>query len=62
MVPQPGQELNAPENEGWQHPLSRRGLVKYMLLGFSTLATAGDALTPISGSDSPVQARRRQPT
>jgi cytochrome b6-f complex iron-sulfur subunit len=28
-------------------PVSRRGLIKYVLLGFSTLATAGGVLTPI---------------
>jgi cytochrome b6-f complex iron-sulfur subunit len=28
-------------------PLSRRGLLKYTLLGFSALATAGGVLTPI---------------
>lgn len=39
--------LDAPENEGWQQPLSRRGLFKYILLGFSALATAGGVLTPV---------------
>jgi cytochrome b6-f complex iron-sulfur subunit len=32
---------------GLDQPVSRRGLLKYMLLGFSTVATAGGVLTPI---------------
>jgi cytochrome b6-f complex iron-sulfur subunit len=28
-------------------PVSRRGLIKYLLLGFSALATAGGVLTPV---------------
>jgi cytochrome b6-f complex iron-sulfur subunit len=31
----------------WNEPVSRRGLLKYLLLGFSALATAGGVLTPI---------------
>jgi cytochrome b6-f complex iron-sulfur subunit len=31
----------------WNEPVSRRGLIKYALLGFSALATAGGVLTPI---------------
>ncbi|MGD2205403.1 MAG: Rieske (2Fe-2S) protein [Anaerolineae bacterium] len=33
--------------EGLDRPLSRRGLLKYILLGFSALATVGGVLTPI---------------
>lgn len=35
------------ENETLDQPVSRRGLLKYVLLGFSTLAAAGGVLTPI---------------
>lgn len=30
-----------------EQPVSRRGLLKYILLGFSTLATVGGVLTPV---------------
>jgi cytochrome b6-f complex iron-sulfur subunit len=33
--------------EGLDQPISRRGLFKYLLLGFSALASAGGVLTPI---------------
>jgi cytochrome b6-f complex iron-sulfur subunit len=33
--------------EGLDQPVSRRGLLKYLLLGFSAVATAGGVLTPI---------------
>ncbi len=35
------------EEKALDQPVSRRGLLKYVLLGFSTLATAGGVLTPI---------------
>jgi cytochrome b6-f complex iron-sulfur subunit len=34
-------------SESVNEPLSRRGFIKYALLGFSALATAGGVLTPI---------------
>jgi cytochrome b6-f complex iron-sulfur subunit len=38
---------NMTETGPLDSPVSRRGLVKYVLLGFSALATAGGVLTPI---------------
>jgi cytochrome b6-f complex iron-sulfur subunit len=35
------------ENGMTDQPVSRRGFLKYLLLGFSTLATAGGVLAPI---------------
>lgn len=39
--------MNTAETGPLQGPVSRRGLFKYVLLGFSALATAGGVLTPI---------------
>jgi len=39
--------MNSAGGEEPGHDISRRGFVKYVLLGFSALATAGGALTPI---------------
>jgi cytochrome b6-f complex iron-sulfur subunit len=43
--------MNEAANEGMDRmlnqPISRRGLVKYILLAFSAVATAGGVLTPI---------------
>ncbi len=35
------------QDEPLNQPVSRRGFLKYLLLGFSALATAGGVLTPI---------------
>jgi cytochrome b6-f complex iron-sulfur subunit len=41
------QSVKQSEEQGGEASLSRRGLLKYILLGFSALATAGGVLTPI---------------
>ena len=38
---------NQADDKMVERPVSRRGLLKYVLLGFSALATAGGVLTPI---------------
>jgi cytochrome b6-f complex iron-sulfur subunit len=39
--------MNQREGGMMQEPVSRRGILKYILLGFSTIATAVGVLTPI---------------
>jgi cytochrome b6-f complex iron-sulfur subunit len=39
--------VNATGKDSLKEPVSRRGLFKYALLGFSALVTAGGVLTPI---------------
>ncbi len=41
------ESVNETEHEGLDCPFSRRGLLKYILLAFSAVATAGGVLTPI---------------
>lgn len=41
------ESVGATEHESLDQPLSRRGFFKYVLLGFSTLATAGGVLYPV---------------
>ncbi len=41
------QTVTEGDNGVMDQPVSRRGLLKYILLGFSTVATAGGVLTPI---------------
>ena len=38
---------NRRDEKMMDQPVSRRGLIKYVLLAFSALATAGGVLTPI---------------
>ena len=42
-----GETVNMPETGPLQEPISRRGLLKYALLGFSAVAAAGGVLYPI---------------
>jgi cytochrome b6-f complex iron-sulfur subunit len=41
------EKVEPPDGGPLDEPVSRRGLLKYLLLGFSALATAGGVLTPI---------------
>jgi cytochrome b6-f complex iron-sulfur subunit len=41
------ESVNRQDDKPAEQPVSRRGLFKYVLLGFSALATAGGVLTPI---------------